>query len=334
MGRASYSRGVSNLELAPEEAVCGGRSSVAGAPVQELLYGREVVLGTRGMVVTRTLPHRDRRMVGAWCFVDQYGPEDVSASAGMRVPPHPHTGLQTVSWLVDGDILHRDSLGSHQFVRPGQLSMMTAGRGISHTEESPPQSSPLLHGVQLWVALPEHDRSVDPHFEHHSHLPQLTDTGVSITVIMGSLGNAESAAEVYSAIVGAEAVLANGVDVQLPLRPEFEHAVLTLSGIVDVDGMELAPGPLLYLGTGRSDLALRAHGPSRLLLLGGEPFEEQIVMWWNFVGRSHEEIVKFRTEWATSNERFGHVRGYDGDPLPAPPLPTTPLKPRGRIPHR
>jgi quercetin 2,3-dioxygenase len=325
---------VSNLELAPEEAVCGGRSSVAGAPVQELLYGREVVLGTRGMVVTRTLPHRDRRMVGAWCFVDQYGPEDVSASAGMRVPPHPHTGLQTVSWLVDGDVLHRDSLGSHQFVRPGQLSLMTAGRGISHSEESPPQRSPLLHGVQLWVALPEHDRSVDPHFEHHSHLPQLTDTGASITVIMGSLGNAASAAQVYSPIVGAEAVLANGVDVQLPLRPEFEHAVLTLSGIVDVDGVELAPGPLLYLGTGRSDLALRAHGPSRLLLLGGEPFEEQIVMWWNFVGRSHEEIVGFRTDWATGHERFGHVRGYDGDPLPAPPLPVTPLKPRGRLPRR
>ena len=334
MGWASYSRGVSNLELAPEEAVCGGRSSVAGEPVQELLYGREVVLGTRGMVVTRTLPHRDRRMVGAWCFVDQYGPEDVSASAGMRVPPHPHTGLQTVSWLVDGDVLHRDSLGSHQFLKPGQLSLMTAGRGISHSEESPHHRSPLLHGVQLWVALPEHDRSVDPHFEHHSHLPKLTDTGVSITVIMGSLGHAASAAQVYSPLVGAEAVLANGVDVQLPLRPEFEHAVLTLSGIVDVDGVELVPGPLLYLGTGRSDLALRAHGPSRLLLLGGEPFEEQIVMWWNFVGRSHEEIVGFRTEWAASNERFGHVRGYDGDPLPAPPLPTTPLKPRGRLPHR
>jgi quercetin 2,3-dioxygenase len=325
---------VSNLELAPQEAVCGGRSSVAGAPVQELLYGREVVLGTRGMVVTRTLPHRDRRMVGAWCFVDQYGPEDVSASEGMRVPPHPHTGLQTVSWLVDGDVLHRDSLGNHQFVRPGQLSLMTAGRGISHAEESPSQRSPVLHGVQLWVALPEHDRNVDPHFEHHTHLPQLTDTGVSISVIMGSLGNSASAAQVYSPLVGAEAVLANGVDIQLPLRSEFEHAVLTLFGVVEVDGVELAPGPLLYLGTGRSDLELQAHGPSRLLLLGGEPFEEQIVMWWNFVGRSHEEIVGFRTDWATGDERFGQVRGYDGEPLPAPPLPTTPLKPRGRLPRR
>jgi quercetin 2,3-dioxygenase len=332
--RASYSHGVSNLELAPEEAVCGGRTAVAGAPVQELLYGREVVLGTRGMMVTRTLPHRDRRMVGAWCFVDQYGPEDVSLSGGMRVPPHPHTGLQTVSWLVEGDVLHRDSLGSHQPVRPGQLSLMTAGRGISHSEESPPQRWPVLHGVQLWVALPEPDRYVDPQFEHHADLPRLTDTGVSVTVIMGSLDRAASAAQVYSPLVGAEAVLAAGAATQLALRSEFEHAVLTLSGVVDVDGVELAPGPLLYLGTGRSDLALRAHGASRLLLLGGVPFEEQIVMWWNFIGRSHEEIVGFRTDWASGDERFGQVRGYDGDPLPAPPLPTTPLKPRGRQPLR
>ncbi|HEY9378442.1 MAG TPA: pirin family protein, partial [Jiangellaceae bacterium] len=254
---------MSNLELAPEEAVCGGRLAVAGAPVQELLYGREVVLGTRGMVVTRTLPHRDRRMVGAWCFVDQYGPEDVSTSAGMRVPPHPHTGLQTVSWLVDGDVLHRDSLGSRQLVRPGQLSLMTAGEGISHSEESPPDRSPTLHGVQLWVALPERARHVAPHFEHHPDLPVLDDSGVSVTVIMGSLDGSTSAAQVYSPLVGAEAKLAAGADTRLPLRPEFEYAVLTLSGTVVVDGAELAPGPLLYLGTGRIDLPLRSDEPSR-----------------------------------------------------------------------
>jgi redox-sensitive bicupin YhaK (pirin superfamily) len=188
--------------------------------------------------------------------------------------------------------------------------------------------------VQLWVALPEHDRYVDPQFEHHADLPRLTDTGVSVTVIMGSLDRAASTAQVYSPLVGAEAVLAAGAGTQLPLRPEFEHAVLTLSGVVGVDDVELAPGPLLYLGSGRSDLALRAHGPSRLLLIGGEPFEEQIVMWWNFVGRSHGEIVGFRTDWASGDERFGQVRGYDGEPLPAPPLPTTPLKPRGRLPLR
>jgi hypothetical protein len=321
---------VSNLELAPEEAVCGGRTAVAGAPVQELLYGREVVLGTRGMVVTRTLPHRDRRMVGAWCFVDQYGPEDVSTSAGMRIPPHPHTGLQTVSWLVEGDVLHRDSLGSDQLIRPGQLNLMTAGRGISHSEESLLDRSSMLHGVQLWVALPDRDRHVQPHFEHHPDLPRLTDSGVAVTVIMGSVDGAESPAQVYSPLVGAEVVLTAGADTRLPLRPDFEYAVLAMSGTAAVDGVTLGPGPLLYLGTGRSELRLRTGSDARVLLIGGEPFDEQIVMWWNFVGRSHDEIVRYREDWATGG-RFGEVREYDGDPLPAPPMPTTPLKPRGRI---
>jgi hypothetical protein len=299
--------------------------------VQELLYGREVVLGTRGLAVTRTLPHKDRRMIGAWCFVDQYGPENVSGSAGMRVPPHPHTGLQTVSWLVEGDVLHRDSLGSHQLVRPAQLNLMTAGKGIAHSEESPPGRPPNLHGVQLWVALPERDRHVVPHFEHHPDLPVLTDLGVSVTVIMGALDGSTSPAQVYSPLVGAEVELDADANALLPLRPEFEYAVLTLSGTVAVDGIDLDTGPLLYLGTGRSDLALRTSRPGRVLLLGGEPFDEQIVMWWNFVGRSHDEIVGFRADWG-AGDRFGDVRGYDGDPLPAPPLPTTRLKPRGRLP--
>jgi quercetin 2,3-dioxygenase len=222
-------------------------------------------------------------------------------------------------------------VGSLQRVRPGQLSLMTAGRGIAHSEESPPDRSPVLHGVQLWVALPSDDRDVHPHFEHHADLPVLADSGVSVTVIMGSLDGSTSAAQVYTPLVGAEVVLAAGAGTRLPLLPEFEYAVLTLAGTVMIDGIELAPGPLLYLGTDRVDLLMRSDGPGRALVLGGEPFDEQIVMWWNFVGRSHDEIVGFRTEWA-SGDRFGEVRGYDGDPLPAPPLPTTRLKPRGRLP--
>ncbi|MBD0293416.1 MAG: pirin family protein [Jiangellaceae bacterium] len=319
---------MSNLELAPSEDVCGGRLAVAERPVEEFLYGREVVLGTRGMVVTRTLPNRDRRMVGAWCFIDHYGPEDTA----MRVPPHPHTGLQTVSWLVDGEILHRDSLGSLQPVRPGQLNLMTAGRAIAHSEESPAGRAPTLHGVQLWVALPEPDRDVAAHFEHHPDLPVVSHTGVSVTVIMGSLDGVGSPAQSYSPLIGAQVALDAGAVTDLPLRPDFEHAALVLFGQVDVAGSRLDPGPLLYLGSGRSDLRLAAGPPSRLLLVGGAPFDEQIVMWWNFVGRSHEEIVRFREEWM-SGRRFGEVKGYAGDPLPAPPMPTTPLKPRGRVPR-
>jgi hypothetical protein len=304
---------------------------VAVEPVRELLAGREVVLGARGEMVTRTLPHRDRRMVGAWCFLDHYGPEDITGQAGMQVPPHPHTSLQTVSWLLAGEVLHRDSVGSEQMIRPGQLNLMTAGHAISHSEESPSDHSSVLHGVQLWVALPDQHRNVDPQFAHHAQLPVVTDDGVTVTVLMGELAGATSPARLYSPLVGADASLDGGVDTRLPLEPDFEYAVLTLSGTAEIDGVPLAPGALLYLGCGRSDLAVRSEQSSRILLLGGEPFEERIVMWWNFVGRSHDEIVQAREDWMTSS-RFGTVHGYGGEPLPAPPMPNTPLKPRGR--HR
>src|SRR3954471_8670537 len=177
---------MSNLESSPRETACGGRAAVALEPVREVLTGRPVALGgPRAMTVTRTLPNRGRRMVGAWCFVDHYGPDDISASPGMQVAPHPHTGLQTVSWLVGGEVLHRDSGGSLPLVQPGQLNLMTAGHGITHSEESPADRSPILHGVQLWTALPDRDRGVRPHFEHHPDLPVLTDSGVAVKVVMG-----------------------------------------------------------------------------------------------------------------------------------------------------
>lgn len=326
---------MSNLETRPQETVCGGRAAVAVEPVRELLPGATVALGgPRAMSVTRTLPNRSRRMVGAWCFVDYYGPDDVSGSAGMQVAPHPHTGLQTVSWLVAGEVLHRDSLGSRQLVEPGRLSLMTAGHGISHSEESPARHSPILHGVQLWTALPDRDRDVPAHFEHHPDLPVLADRGATITVIMGELAGTVSPADTYSPLVGAEAVLEPGADIRLPLDPSWEHAVLALAGSAAVDGVTLGPGPLLYLGTGRSEIALRVDGgqdgPARLLLVGGEPFEERIVMWWNFVGRDHDDIAAAREEWMRADPRFGTVVGYPGDRLPAPALPTVRLKPRGR----
>ena len=323
---------MSNVETNPQETRCGGRAAVAVEPVRELLSGATVPLGgPRAMMVTRTLPNRVRRMVGAWCFVDFYGPADLTSSPGMRVPPHPHLGLQTVSWLVAGEVLHRDSLGSYQLIEPGQLNLMTAGRAISHSEETPAEHSAVLHGVQLWTALPDKYRHIAPQFAHHAGLPVLTDTGVMVRVIMGELGDIASPAQIFSPLVGAEAVLAEGADTRLPLMPDWEYAALVLSGTVEVDGLPLSVGPLLYLGSGRSSLALRSEESGRLLLIGGEPFDEQIVMWWNFVGREHEEIVAAREDWM-SGQRFGTVRGYAGDPLPAPPMPTTRLKPRGRQP--
>jgi quercetin 2,3-dioxygenase len=338
---------MSNLESSPQEATVGAgpgvadRPEAAGQPVRELLVGHEVALGgARAMTVTRTLPNRNRRMVGAWCFADAYGPTDLQERPGMRVPPHPHTALQTVSWLLDGEVLHRDSLGHRQLIRPGQLNLMTAGRGISHSEETPAEHSRWLHGVQLWVALPEDARRTEPQFEHHGELPVLRDGGVDVTVVMGELAGALSPARTYTPLVCADAAFAENSSTRLPLRPEFEYAALALSGTVQVDGdgadvdgvdgaVALAPGPLLYLGTGRTELTVAAAEPSRLLLLGGEPFEEQLVMWWNFVGRSHDDIVQAREDWQ-AGVGFGVVRGFDGDRLPAPEMPATTLRPRGR----
>ncbi|WP_111829716.1 pirin family protein [Actinomadura madurae] len=319
---------MSNLDVRPKPVECGGRGRVPGRPVHELLPPRRVPLG-ESTVVRRLLPSLGRRMVGAWCFVDHYGPDDIADEPGMQVPPHPHIGLQTVSWLHGGEVLHRDSLGSLQTVRPKELGLMTSGRAIAHSEESPRGHGPILHGAQLWVALPDSDRYSEPAFEHHADLPVVDGPGFRATVILGDLDGAASPGTVFTPIVGADIVLDDGADVRLPVDPDFEYAALTMSGVTEVDGMRVEPGSMLYLGSGRRELPLRADGESGLLLLGGEPFEEKLVMWWNFVARTGEEIARAREDWMTG-DRFGTVRGYDGAPIPAPAMPATPLKPRGR----
>ena len=297
------------------------------------LEGVPVALGgTRGFEVTRTLPNKPRRMVGAWCFLDAYGPVVLDpSSAGMRVGPHPHTGLQTVTWLIAGEVLHRDSLGHTQEIRPGQLNLMTAGRGIAHSEETPVAHSPVLQGVQLWVALPHAVRDMPAAFAHHADLPVLRDGGLSATVLMGTLAGVTSPAAGHTPLVAAEIQLGSSAAGSLPLRPDFEYAILALDGPVTVDGVTVKPGPLLYLGAGLESVRLGAESPVRALLLGGEPFEERLVMWWNFVARDHDEIVQMRADWADETPRFGVVRGYDGARLPAPPMPITRLVPRGRV---
>ncbi|MBC3842711.1 pirin family protein [Streptacidiphilus sp. 4-A2] len=319
---------MSNLETAPQPRVCGGRDDVSGTPVHELLTGKQVPLG-ESTVVRRLLPSMGRRMVGAWCFVDHYGPDDIVDRPGMQVAPHPHIGLQTVSWLHAGEVTHRDSVGSLATVRPRELGLMTAGRGIAHSEESPRDHSPLLHGAQLWVALPDGHRHTEPHFEHHPRLPGVTAPGLHATVILGELDGARSPGATYSPLVGADLTLAADAAVRLPVEPDFEYAVLSMSGAAEVDGVRVEPGSMLYLGCGRRELPLRAATDSSLLLLGGEPFEEQLVMWWNFVGRSGEEVARARAEWMTGTA-FGEVHGYAGGRLPAPELPPVPLRPRGR----
>ncbi|MFE9612195.1 pirin family protein [Streptomyces sp. NPDC006012] len=317
---------MSNLDRAPVPSVCGGRGFVVAEPVRELLSPRQVRLG-ESTEVRRLLPNLGRRMIGAWAFVDHYGPDDIADEPGMQVPPHPHMGLQTVSWLHEGEVLHRDSTGSLQTIRPKELGLMTSGRAISHSEESPRSHARLLHGAQLWVALPDAHRHTEPRFEHHPELPTVTAPGVSATVILGSLDGTASPGSAYTPIVGADLALARGADVRLPLEPDFEYGVLAMSGEVHVDGVPVLPGSLLYLGCGRAELPLRAESDAGVMLLGGEPFEEELIMWWNFVGRTDEEIRQARENWE-HGDRFGVVHGYDGDRLSAPTLPTVPLTPR------
>ena len=320
---------MSNLDRTPALTHCGGLADVAPQPVHEVFAGKKVALG-ESTEVWRLLPNLGRRLVGPWCFVDHYGPDDIAAGPGMQVPPHPHIGIQTVSWLLAGAVHHRDSLGSDQLIRPGELGLMTAGAAITHAEQSPMPHPALLHGVQLWVALPGESRTVVPVWEHHPTLPVLRDGGAAATVIMGTLAGAESPGRTYAPLVGVDVALDAGADVLLPLEPEFEHAVLVMSGATDVDGAALTPGAMIYLGCARRDLRLESREGARVLLLGGAPFEEQIVMWWNFVARANDEIVAAREAWM-SGATFPDVPGYDGYRLPAPELPPGRLKPGGAV---
>ncbi|WP_304455127.1 pirin family protein [Nocardiopsis sp. YSL2] len=330
---------MSNLEDHPaEQRVCTARPQEA-APATELLRPREVPLGgPRAMTVRRSLPGKNRRMIGAWCFADVYGPTDVGAQHGMQVPPHPHIGLQTVSWLVHGHVRHQDGLGSDQLVRPGQLNLMTAGHGIAHSERTPAQAPPRLHGAQLWVALPEADREGPPRFEHHADLPAWQADGARVTVIAGEVGGRRSPARTHTPLMGAEVMLPAGTRLDLPLDPAFEHGVLALDAPVHALGHRVEAGSLLYLGPGPASIALRTDHDAHLLVIGGEPFAEDLVMWWNFVGRDHDEIVAARTAWEGdrhapgTSPRFSPVTGDEGPALPAPALPNARLRPRPR--HR
>jgi len=330
---------VTNLDVAPAEVDCTGDPGTA----LQVLSPRLVPLGgPRAMTVRRTLPHRSRSLIGGWCFVDHYGPDDVTRTGGMRVPPHPHTGLQTVSWLSSGEVEHRDSLGSHVLVRPGELNLMTAGHGIAHSELST-ESTVLLRGVQLWVALPAFARDMAPAFDRF--VPDVIEDGEATwRVFLGSVGGVSSPVVTHSPLLGVELVLAAGAELDIAVDPTFEHGVLVDDGSLLVQSRlvgstGLATAELAYLPPGQRSITLTAlDGPARLMLLGGEPLGEQIVMWWNFIGRDHDEIVEFRAAWqaelaagraAAGPVRFGLVPGFQGLALPAPVMPGGRLRPRG-----
>jgi redox-sensitive bicupin YhaK (pirin superfamily) len=316
---------VSNTDAAPTEVACVA-SLFAG-----VLHPRQVPLGgPRAILVRRTLPQRERSLIGAWCFVDHYGPHDVRGRTGMDVPPHPHTGLQTVSWLFSGEVEHRDSAGVHAMVRPGELNLMTAGAGICHSEVSTAATT-VLHGVQLWVALPGSDRHTGRDFAHYAPEPRSV-AGATLRVFLGELAGGRSPVHTFTPLLGAQIDLDPRAKLTLEVDPAFEHGVLLDQGSVEVTGTPLDVADLAFQAAGPVHLEVvnRGQSPARVLLLGGSPFPEQLVMWWNFVGRSHKDIVTYRQMWENHDARFGAVRGYQGSVsrLPAPPLPNATLRPR------
>jgi redox-sensitive bicupin YhaK (pirin superfamily) len=283
----------------------------------EAYPNRDVSLGP--LTVTRVLPIRDRRMVGPWCFLDRFGPLSFADDKPMDVAPHPHTGLQTVTWLIEGEVLHDDSLGFEATARPGGVNVMTSGAGIAHAEQTPRRNTGRLNGAQLWVALPDESRHVEPSFDGVERVPLIESAGGLTQVFAGSLAGVTSPGRHFSELVGADVQIHPGAEVSMDLRPDFEHAVLVLDGECSIEGELLQPRMLYYLGVNRRSTSFSSAKGGRAMLIGGAPFTERILMWWNFVARTPEEIAQFRDDWE-SRRRFGDVKSYQGDRLPAPEL--------------
>ncbi|MGO1544212.1 MAG: pirin family protein [Gulosibacter sp.] len=337
---------MSNTEHNPEEQVCENRTySTAGLSTGVIeassgvsfLEPRLVPLGgPRAMTVKRLLPQRARSLVGAWCFLDFYGPDDVGSTGGMRVPRHPHTGLATVSWLFDGAVDHIDSAGNWATVAPGDAVFMNAGNGITHSEFSTDETT-VLHGAQLWYAFPEAHRFVEPSLDTHRPVPVSGD-GWEARVFAGDLLGVTSPLRTYAPISGAEIRLEPGTVLEVTVPAGHEHALLPVHGAVRFEGEAVPADHLAVLDMGATQLRIAAGDEQVLaLLIGGEPLNEPIVMWWNFVGRDHDEIVRYRAEYQTEmgfededvdSLRFGTFPPRQPDPLPAPELPITRMKPR------
>ena len=258
--------------------------------------------------VRRVLPSRQRRMVGPFIFLDQMGPEMLREGRGLDVAPHPHIGLATVTYLFSGELLHRDSLGSVQPIRPGELNWMTAGRGIAHSERTPQEMRAVgsdLFGIQSWVALPTQHEEDEPAFAHHgaNELPIVKDHGKRVRLICGSLYGARSPVRLMSDMFYAEVILEG--DARLPVPTDYEErAAYVVEGSIGIDSEMYHAGQLIVFKPG-SEIILNTPGKARLMLLGGEPLEGRRHIWWNFVSSSPERIEQAKDDWKSG--RFSPV---------------------------
>lgn len=293
-----------------------------------LIEPRQVKLTTRTEIdVRRTIPHARLRTIGAWCFVDHFGP--TPQTDGMVVAAHPHTGLQTVTWLIEGQIEHRDSIGSVQLIESGQLNLMTAGYGIAHSEVSL-QTQSNLHAVQLWIALPEESRNTDPHFEHHADLPVIHHGPLRAKIMAGEFLGQRAETKIYSDLMGTELRLAPGESSTVRVNKNFEHGFLVVESQAQLNEHEVPLHHLQYFEPGLEELTITNTGDTELiaLLLGGVPLGEKILMWWNFIGRTHEEIAQMREQWNNRESRFEEFEDSIGGWIPAPELPNIHLQAR------
>jgi redox-sensitive bicupin YhaK (pirin superfamily) len=291
------------VSTADAEPVDGDRSQTPTPPTFERFASRVAQVG--GASVRRALPRRQRRTIGAWCFIDHFGP--VTGTAAMQIGPHPHIGLQTVTWLLSGEVHHVDSLGSDQLIRPGELNLMTAANGVVHAEESRASSPVVQHGAQLWVALPDATRRGEPAFQHLADLPRAEFGPIAATILLGELDGHHSPARTDTPLIG---VALEGLDdgsATMPLDPSFEYGVVVFGGKLEIGAETVAPGELVYLGRGRDELPLGTSAETRALLVGGEPLTEPLLMWWNFVARTRAEIDAARADWTAGTDRFGPV---------------------------
>lgn len=293
--------------------------SAADHPQWQRIAARKGRLA-EGVEVARLLPTRERRMVGAWCFLDHLGPVAFPAGQGMHVGAHPHTHLQTFTWMIEGEILHRDSLGSEQVIRAGQVNLMTAGHGIAHTEDTV-RDGDRLHAVQLWIALPQAVADQPPAFEHYAQVPQWREQGCDWVLMAGHYAGHTAPTRLFSPLLGMEVLASETCEVQLTLDASFEYGLVALEGGFAVENMALAADELLYLPPGGSAVHVRLQAGTRLLVLGGEPLGESVLMWWNFLGADWASIRAYRAQWEQSDVRFGPPLQALQHRIAAPALP-------------
>jgi len=301
------------------EATAPDANDGASPPSVRRLPARESDVGS--IPVARALPSRQQRRIGAWCFLDHAGPASFEAgSDGMQVGPHPHTSLQTFTWMIAGELIHRDSLGHEQRIRPGQVNLMTAGWGISHTEASP-EGEDRLHAAQLWIALPYEKRHMAPRFDHYPDLPRLERDHLRLTLLLGEFSGKEAPTLHFSPLMGMDMAWEKSGECELALRADFEYGILPLEGSLRIDGETFQANELAYLGQGREQLALSTIEAGRALLIGGEPMDASITMWWNFVGHSREEVAQAQDDWEAGDKRFGEIPKPNRARMSAPPIP-------------